>query len=318
MRRIYYVGAPVLTAAVIATSWWLGAQGLPAPRVEVGNAAVAEAPTRERQQAVNGTLYAVIAPTYNGATSSFIRLFNGGSAASNFSISVVGSPSGRTYGTATISVPVRAAPQFPLSDILSRANAGALTGGDTSYSLYIQNPDATAGYQHVTFNGTNSFFENVSVCSNLLRQSVLSVVNSAVLTNVHTTQLANFPSSVEVHSYWNAPLTYRFTVISAADGTIVGTFDEPFAANETKTMSMATIQQRVNWTPAAGQVHANIVITDTTGAPPAVMVGQAILNNTLAAQVSMSNVCAVNAASSASGGASGGGAGVGDGGGISY
>lgn len=100
---------------------------------------------RERSSAINGTLYSVIAPTYNGATQSFIRLFNGAQQASVFSVTVVGSPSGNTYGTANISVPRSASQQLSLGQILSLAGAGALTGGDTSYALYVQNPDTSVG-----------------------------------------------------------------------------------------------------------------------------------------------------------------------------
>src|SRR5262249_36103662 len=134
----------------------------------------------EKPSALNGQLYAVIAPIYTGATSSFIRLFNGMNASSTFSISVVGSPSGRVMGTTTYSVPSNASPQYPIADIISKAGAGSLTNGDTSYALYLQDPDSTAGYQHVTFNGNNSFFENNSICANLLSPTVVSISNAQV------------------------------------------------------------------------------------------------------------------------------------------
>jgi hypothetical protein len=275
-------------------------------------AAAAIAPA---QAALNGALYAVVAPTYTGAggTTSFIRLFNGGSAATTFSITVQGSPSGNTYGTAMISVPVRAAPQFSLSQILSQANAGPFVGGDTNYSLYIQNPEPSAGYQHVTFNSGNNFFENVSSCKNLLNQSVAAVVNSAVLTNVHTSRLAAFPSQVEIHNFFNAPVTYRLTIIAARTGTIRGTMDVNIAANETRMLSMSSIESQVNWQPGEGEEHANIVITDPSGALPNVMLSQSIVNQGLSANISMSTACAVNAPAG-----SGGGGGLGGGGGISY
>lgn len=265
--------------------------------------------------ALNGSLYAVIAPTYTGAggTTSFIRLFNGGSAATTFSVTVQGSPSGNTYGTATISIPVRASQQFSLSQILSQANAGALTGGDTNYSLYIQNPEPSAGYQHVIFNGGNNFFENVSSCKNLLNQSIAAVVASAALINVHTSRLAAFPSQVEIHNYFNGPVTYRLTVIAARTGVIRGTLNVNIGANETRVLTMSSIESQVNWQPGEGEEHANIVVTDPSGAAPNVMLSQSIVNQALAANISMSTACAVNAPAG-----SGGGGGLGGGGGISY
>lgn len=277
------------------------------------NPATAQQSNREGQSALNGSLYAIVAPTFSGTTSSFIRLFNGGSATATFSVSVLGSPSGNTYGTANISVPVRAAPQYSLTDIRTLANAGALTGGDTNYSLYIQSTEPTAGYQHVTFNSTNNFFENVSSCRYLLNHTIAGVVNSAVLTNVHTTRLAAFPSQVEIHNYFNASTQFRLSVISARTGDVRGQMNVTLAANESRSLSMASIESSVNWQPTAEESHANIVVTDPTGAAPTVLLGQSIVNQSLSANISMSTACAVNPPSS-----SGGGGGLGGGGGITY
>ncbi|MEQ9565812.1 MAG: hypothetical protein RLN85_08380, partial [Pseudomonadales bacterium] len=91
------------------------------------------APEKEGAAALNGSLYAVIAPIFDGVsgTLSFVRLINGGAATSTFSVTVVGSPSGTAYGTANISVPTRASPQFSLPDIIAQAGVSGLSGGDT-------------------------------------------------------------------------------------------------------------------------------------------------------------------------------------------
>ncbi|MDX2144491.1 MAG: hypothetical protein SFV19_14130 [Rhodospirillaceae bacterium] len=256
----------------------------------------------EKAAALNGTLYAVVAPTYNGAggTLSYLRLFNGASAPSNFSITVVGSPTGRTYGTANIQVGRSASPQYTLTQILQNANAAALNGGDTSYALYIQNPDAAAGYQHVTYNSVNGFFENVSVCNALLNQAVGTISSSAVLTNVHTSRIAGYPSQVEFHNYWNAPVTYRVTLVDSATGTVVGSpVNVQTAPNASYSMPFTFFEQQAGWAPTANQFHANLVITDTSGGPPYNLVGQSIVNSTLSANVSMSTACAVNKPASA-------------------
>ena len=105
-------------------------------------------------------------------------------------------------------MPRNASPQYPLSTIVSDAHAAALNGGDVSYSLYIQNPEPTSGYQHVTYNGVTNLFDNASVCATLLNQAITSVSNSLVMTNVHTTTLSGFPATVDIHNYWNAMGTY--------------------------------------------------------------------------------------------------------------
>jgi hypothetical protein len=251
----------------------------------------------ERPASLNGTLYAVVAPTYNGAggTLSYLRLFNGANAPSNFSITVVGSPSGTTYGTANIQVGRSASPQYTLTQILQNANAAALNGGDTSYALYIQNPDAATGYQHVTYNSNNGFFENVSVCGSLLNQSVGTISSSAVLTNVHTSRIAGYPAQIEIHNYWNAPVTYRVTLIDSTTGAVVGTpVNVQTAPNASYSMPFTFFEQQSGWAPSASQFHANIVVTDPAGGPPYNVLGQSIVNSVLSANVNMSTACSVN------------------------
>jgi len=264
----------------------------------------------ERAAALNGSLYAVIAPTFNGAggTTSFIRLFNGAAGTTTFSVSVLGSPSGTMYGTASIPVARNAAPQYSLNDILAAAGAGGLANGDTSYALYIQNPEPTAGFQHVTFNAANAFFENNSICRALLNEAVATVANTVVLTNVHSTVLANYPSTISLHNFWNAPVMYRLTMIAARTGTVLGQMDLNTAANASYDIPVAAFEAQIGFTPASNQEHLNIFITDPTGAPPADLAGQAIVNNALAAQINMSTTCAVNpppAATTGTGGLNG-------------
>ena len=118
-RLLLLAGVAVISLGVVAdtvpsapslANYFLGnAPSAPAS----GAAAAKTAAAVEKPQAVNGALYAVIAPTYNGTggTSSYIRLFNGGAATATFSVTMVGSPSGSNYGTANIQVPTRASPQ---------------------------------------------------------------------------------------------------------------------------------------------------------------------------------------------------------------
>ncbi|MSO72608.1 MAG: hypothetical protein EXQ84_03225 [Rhodospirillaceae bacterium] len=289
--------ADTIPTVQIPDSYFLGqAPRSPAIGAETAKTAAAV----EKPQAVNGALYAVIAPTYNGTggTNSYIRLFNGGAATATFSVTVQGSPSGNTYGTrgTLIQVPTRAAPQYILSSILSLAGAGALTGGDVSYSLYLQSVEPTAGYQHVIFNGVNRFFENVSSCTYLLNQTIRSVVNSVVLTNVHTQVIAAYPSQIEIHNYLNATTTYTATVIEAGTGTIKGQFNIPIAANASYAMPFSFFASSVGWTPVGAEQHANIVLTNPNGALPAIVMGQSIVSQDFqGALISMSTACAVNA-----------------------
>lgn len=315
------VVADTVPSNPISTSFLLGnAQKSPA------NAQSAAPAAAETPQAVNGTLWTVVAPTYTGTTSSYLRLFNGGSATATFTVQVVGSPSGTSYGTATIQVPTRASPQYGMRTagtalgILDLANAAQLSGGDTSYSFYIQSTESTAGYQHVTFNTSNLFFENASSCNYALNHTIHSVVNSTVVPNIHTSLLGNagYASQVEIHNYWNAAVTFRIDVIESATGALKGNFTETIGANTTLVQPMSYFQDKVGWTPVGGELHATLVITDPSGVKPTVTVGQSIINQSVQnALVNMSAYCAVNAPVAASSGGGGDGGGFG-GGGISY
>lgn len=273
-----------------------GVEGLERPAAA---ATEAKASTRERSSAINGTLYSVIAPTYNGAggTTSFIRLFNGAPQSSIFSVTVVGSPSGRTYGSANISVPRSASRQFSLAEILTLAAAGALTGGDTVYALYVQNADQYTGWQHVTFNASNNFFENNSLCNTTLNQQIAST-STQVLVNVHTTRLAAFPSKFLIHNYWNAPVTYRVTAIDSVTGTVINAINMQTAANASYEVPVSQLQTQLNFTPAVGQNHINLFVTDPTGAPPYEVIGHSVFNQGLSADLNLTTVCAVNGTTS--------------------
>lgn len=187
----------------------------------------------ESQAALNGALYTVISHMYagEGGSLSYVRLVNSADTKNKFSISVVGSPSGRTYGTTDIEVNPSASPQYSLTQILSLAGAGNLTGGDTGYSLYLQNPEHLTGYQHVVFNGVTRSFENASACSSLLIQHQIPEALSVTLPNVHTSRLAEYPSQVLIHNYWDLPVTYRVTVADAVTGNVIGAVDIATAAN---------------------------------------------------------------------------------------
>jgi hypothetical protein len=78
---------------------------------------------RERPQAVNGSLYAVVAPLYvTPPFLSYLRLFNGGASAATFTITVVGSGTSNAYGTAT------SITNFNILPIIFREDFSSITG----------------------------------------------------------------------------------------------------------------------------------------------------------------------------------------------
>ncbi len=271
------------------------------------------------QAALNGTLYAVAAPMFDGSngSTSFVRLYGGvASASSTFSIRVVNTTTGANLGNlVTISVPKNAAPQFSFGTILTMA--GAAQTRDHNYALYIQNPEPTAGYQHVSFNGTSSLFENIGVCANLLNQSVTAAYPSLVLTNLHTDRLAaGYPSEINIHNYWNAAVTYGVFVydagsadnagaIRAGAGAMMGSKTYTVGANSTLNLTFVQLQQAIGWSTSDNQLHANIIITETSNQAPAEVLTSFIVNKALGGAVNMSSACAVNAPPAATTGGGG-------------
>lgn len=257
---------------------------------------------------LNGTLYAVVAPVYDGSngSTSYLRLFGGvGAATSTFTIRVVSTTTGAALGSALISVPKYASPQYSFATILSLTHA--TTAADHGYAFYIQNAESTSGYQHVTFNGTSNLFENASICAYPLNQSVAAAYPSLVVTNVHTDKLAAFPAEIDIHNYWNAASTFGVYVYDAgtADGatgairtdagTLVGSKQYTIGANASLNLDFAKIEQDIGWATNASQFHANVIVTDITNQAPVEVINVAIVNTKLGGTINMSTTCAVNA-----------------------
>lgn len=280
--------------------------------------------TTGAQAALNGTLYAVVAPVYDGTTGSqsFIRLYGGvASASSTFTIRVISTTTGAQLGgVVTIPVPKNASPQIGLSTILTLAGASA---ADHGYSLYIQNSEPTAGYQHVTFNGSSGLFENNSACAHTLNEVVTAAYPSLVLTNLHTNLISTttYPMQVDIHNYWNAAVTYGVYVydagtadatgaVRAGSGAMVGSKQYTIAANSSLSMSMSKLQQDIGWTATGSQLHANIIVTEVANQAPAELLTAVVVNNSpsLSGTTNMSFACSVNAPPAATtGGTIGGG-----------
>ena len=96
------------------------------------------------------------------------------------------------------------------------------------------------------------------------------------------------------------------TVIDAASGVIQGQFNIQIPANASYEMPFSFFQTSAGWAPNSTQDHANLIVTDVSGAPPYEMMSQSIQNAALGGSINMTTECAVNAPVVASTGASGG------------
>lgn len=303
---ISMAGAPAFAADAIPTAEdpdrFLISQAPAGAGGEVATAAGKDQVGSKKQAAVAGNLYAVIAPVYGKPEDdviTFLRIFQGGSSTATVSVKVVGTPSGNDYGTASLQIPPRASKQFSTTDIM---DAAGISFPNEDFTFYLQSNEITAGYQHVMFSQNTGFFENASLCRYMLNQTVGSVVDSVVLTNIHTTNLTNwaggYPSQVEFHNYWNTAITYRITVIEAETGTARGEFNFPAQPNSSYVLTASYIEQQAGWTSSggsSGQNHMNIVVTDPSDAPPAVVLGHTIENTRQTGTgINMTAMCAIN------------------------
>jgi hypothetical protein len=136
-----------------------------------------------------------------------------------------------------------------------------------------------------------------------------------VLPSIHTSRLAavGYASQIELHNFANAPITYRFYVRDESTGALINQMDFPTRANASYTIPWSQIQSQIGFNPTESQIRVNMIVTDPSGAPPQILLGQAIVNSTLNVSVNMTTACAVNRPASSSG--DGGGL---PGGGISY
>jgi len=261
----------------------------------------AHAAGAERPAALDASLgeYAVISPIFTGqgGNTSYIRLVNNAATDSGevfisttYTIQILGAETGTVYGTASIEAPAFASPQYSIHEILELANAAPLSGGDVGYSLYVQNPNLGTGFMHVIYNGTNGFFENASTC----QAYVQAEAEAKHLFNVHTSVIATYPSQIYLHNYAGDALDYRITVRDARTGTTVGSTVVQLAANTTRSMSFASIEQLLGWTPVANQQHVNVTFEAVEREVAPILVSTFITNQVMGTSVNMSSICQVN------------------------
>ena len=214
MNKLLIIGASILFVANACTIPSANAQSYmeSAPSdMDAQNQDAAEPLSAEANGGVeqpsehDGSQYTVIAPIFRGEGNnySYIRLGNGNLLfqPTTFNVTVIGSPSGESYGTAEYEVPAWASPQYSIDDIFDEIGISGLRDGDDTISLYVQSPHQNnlPTFQHVVWNSVTRFFENATRCT--FREGVdYSLINQA-LTNVHTSRIADYPATIFLHNY---------------------------------------------------------------------------------------------------------------------
>ncbi len=283
-------------------------------------ALLGSATVEKAQAAIDGSTYSIIPSVLNtivttsGQTDSYIRLFNGGITSAQFDLIIVNPATGVTVGSPfSISVPSHASLQFRIGELFGSQYANTTVSNGTGWIVYLKSSEARAGYQHVYYNDGTKFFENASVCTNLLNQSTLAASNTLVLTNLTSSLLVtggnSYPTSVLIHNYAATAATYHIVGVNARTGETIGTKDVTIQANQTfsapfynganATTLSNSLQTQFGWQPVSSgsifELWANLLITESTGAAPQATAIHSIGNNTLGGSFAMTTACALNA-----------------------
>jgi hypothetical protein len=249
----------------------------------------------EQAQSIDGSTYTVVAPIFTGSDGnlSYLRFSNRSTATVVTPITIVGWPSGNSYGTVNVQVPAHASPQYSISEILSANNINGLQSGDQGFSLYLQGGNPSAGFSHILYDSNNGFFENLSMCI-WKANTDYSGLNSWVF-NVHTTQLANYPATVFIHNFSSSAATFLVDIYEARYGGYKGTISLQANANSTYGIPFSWFETQASWTPGSTEQHANLNFRVSAASQPlSAVVGQAIFNQQFNSYVNMSEMCAIN------------------------
>lgn len=257
----------------------------------------------ERASALDTSRYTSIGRLYfnNAGAASFVRFWNSGADAVDFEAKIVGGESGTDYApgkTYRINVPSKASLQRSLDEIradIARQGGGDITprGGDTFLTLYVKNerPVAT-GFQHVSYNSNTGFFENLSICTFDPAQNY-SPYNWR-LVNVHTSQLAGYPSKIEIRNPDAVARAVRGRVFDAVTGTSLGAFIVNPAANGSTVLDMSAVEQMIGFRPSASQTQVNIEFDTADTSAYSAIVGHTVTQSATGAVFNLTQACTIN------------------------
>lgn len=224
-----------------------------------------------------------------GDTRSYVRFINLNQAETVFGASIVGSPSGRFYAGAAVTVPGLASRQYSAAEIF--AAAGFSTSGltDTSYSLYLQNSDALTGYQHVFYNGANGYFENASVCPYFSGQDYSK--SNQVLVNVHTSVIQGYPSLVQIHNTTGVAKTYSAIITDANTGAGIKTATFEVPAFGSIAVPFSEVERQTGFTPTAQQNQVNVLVSVNGGGNFGAVLGHSVINLAASVELNLTQWC---------------------------
>ena len=244
-------------------------------------------PQIEKPQSVSGFGSTVIGRLFlgDGGNTSYLRFFNQSGNTATISATMVGSPSGRDYGTTQISIANHASRQIPITDLMTAVGLTAPVSPDDRLSVYLRSDAAPVTLQHVLYSQSTGFFENMSTCQN----SSVSDSNAALM-NVHTTSILDYTSYVTIYNYATTAAVYDVQVYEAASGSFKGVVTVTVDPNATFEQPFSWFQDQVQWTPGPTDFHANIAAFPQNGTRGA-LIFHTVYNNKVGVYLNLTNFC---------------------------
>ena len=251
-------------------------------------------PQLEKAQALSGYGYTVIGRVFlgDGGNTSYLRFLNQSGNTATVSATLIGSPSGRNYGTTQISIANHASRQVSINDMMSDLGLLGPSSPDDRLGVYLRSDAAPVTVQHVLYSQSTGFFENMTTCQN----SSVSDTNSALM-NLHTTNIADYTSYVTMYNYATTAAVYDVQVYEATTGAFKGLVTVTIDPNSTFEQPFSWFQDQLQWTPGASEYHANIVAFPQGGSRGA-LIFHTVYNNKVGVYLNLTNFCTLESSAS--------------------
>lgn len=218
--------------------------------------------------------------TAQDTSQSYLRFYNSGTASGTVTITLYDGISGKNLMQwQSPQIPPNAAPQLPISAIETAATQPFAK--PAFYALAIV-PTFTGSFQHVLFRPSDGMLANLTVCDTGISD------NGAKLANVHSSRIADWPSSISIYNTGPSANAVTLGIYDARDGTSLGSYvTAPVAAGGQSVISMASIEAATRIAPPPGLDHYTIrVQSPFTG-----VLQHVVRNQRSGAVVDMTPIC---------------------------
>lgn len=239
--------------------------------------------------ALAGSGYTVLGRTFLGESGniSYLRFLNLSGSTASVNATLVGSPSGRNYGTTQVSIPNNASRQVAINQLMTSVGLLGLISPDTRLAVFLQSGSDPVAVQHVLYSAVNGFFENLSSCQN----SSMSDSNSA-LVNVHTTRIPDYTSFINIYNFGDTTATYDIDIYNSETGASIGRVPVTIEPNSAFEQPFSYFQTQMSFTPDASTFHVNMAAFPRSGARTAAIT-HIVFNERLSAYLNLTNFCTI-------------------------